>query len=171
MDTTRQRINKVFRQIDRDLDWCIISALNKTATSARSQIIKFIRQDYNIKASELRSLITIKRAKRNRPHITIMFENKPIGLFSFKARQTKKGLSYEIRKGAGRKKIESGFIAEFNYPGAFIRKGKERGPLKKLFGPTSAQLFKSEEAQNELVRILEDTFYTKLNQQVKYKFN
>lgn len=125
------------------------TALNKTAAIARTDQSKEIRKTFNITAkrlnqdlervsgsnkattNNLRSIIKATKKSKTNP-----------GLQNFGAKQTRKGVSYRIRKDQGKKTLPRAFVA--NMPnggeGIFLRTGKDRLPIVRKVGPSVIQM-------------------------------
>ena len=72
--------------------------------------------------------------------ISIITSVKRIPLFDFGARQTKRGVSYNL---GGRKTLAGAFIATMptGHEGVFMRKGANRLPIQERFGPSLGHVF------------------------------
>ena len=119
-------------------------AVNRTAESARTQIVRRLAGLVNLKQKIIRDSITLSKASRRNWVATVGINTKRIPLINFGARQNKKGLSYVIAKQSGRRQIRSAFIATMSsgHRGAFKRKGPDRLPIMELRGPSLSEFFK-----------------------------
>lgn len=77
----------------------IASALNKVAAQGRTQAVRQMKATYALPASALRSAIFVNRATRNALTATLKAAGSPLPLILFRARQTRKGVTYEIKRG------------------------------------------------------------------------
>lgn len=142
------------------------AAIKRTTDQARTRIVRGITDDVNVAA---RKLYTRGRT-RGRPiqqafrppagrieegHVAVVGSTEgaavsvkdrigrlPLGPDRFAARRTSTGISYQIDKGSGRKRIPGAFLlaARSGFTGAFIRVGRGRGAIAKLYGPSIPQV-------------------------------
>jgi len=160
-----QPIRKHFKKVSKAQSLAVVRALNKAAKAALAALSRSIRKDYNIKASDFNKIVKIVKAGNNRPFVQLIFRHETVGLFSFKATRFSKGVKATIRRG-NRQLFEGAFIANLSKgkvagkENVFKRKGKERFPIKLLFGPSSKQLASSDIGQQDLG----DAFFLKLNE-------
>lgn len=70
----------------------------------------------------------------------VIVRARPIPLVEYAGRQTRLGVTVEVKK--GRKLIRHAFIATMKsgHRGIFVRRGKARLPIKELFGPAIVDL-------------------------------
>ena len=122
---TRQvaEIRRTFRALpDQIMKPAVTSAINKVAALARTQAVREMKQIYALPASALRRAIFVNRATRTTLTATLKAEGSPLPLILFKARQTKKGVTYEIKRGR-RVLFPHAFIATMSsgHRGVFAR--------------------------------------------------
>ncbi len=95
-----------------------VRALNKSLTGTKTDMVKVIREDYNYKAAALNKRITVARASRAKIEGHVQSRGGMVHLTDIAGtRQTKKGVTVNVRKSTGRQLI----------PRAFIRSGKNSG--------------------------------------------
>jgi len=109
-----------------------VTALNKTGTKTKTQIVKQVSTRTKIKSKLIRRRVKIYKANKHTKSIVVFFGTYNISYASF---LTKSGNVIETKKGIR--------IGKFNFPGAFKttmpnghtdyyqRKGKNRLPIKK----------------------------------------
>ena len=164
--------------IQRDMRAKVIQpALNKLAEKARAEINRAIPQEYNVKASEVRNAITLRRAssgslqavievfgsarKRGRSmnmiHFlqTVVQAGRQIKLRGAKGKKAdvaalKKQLGFIIKKGGGLKKIEGAFVGNKGRT-IFRRTGNARLPIEPLQVIGFAQMFKSRKIERRVL--------------------
>lgn len=130
------------RQIQRQLDHlaeevqnrAIAAALNKTADKARAEMKRQITGEFAIKASDVGAQLRISRARAKGNMLIAVMEALPRrggrrsrNVALFRARQTSKGVTVQIKRSSGRKLI----------PGAFIGNGG-RTVFQRVSGSTMA---------------------------------
>jgi hypothetical protein len=111
-------------------------AVNKVGVSARTHMVKEIRQEVNLKAGELkRRNVTLKKANRRTltAHLTVQGARVPLS--SFGARATRKGITVTVNKRKGRQRIDSAFLRR-DRKGVWKRLEKQRLPITELHGPS-----------------------------------
>lgn len=88
-----------------------VRALNRTATSVRKISSDKVRETLNIKASFVKKLLFVQRAKRGKfsSKIAARYERVPVIAFNG-VRATKKGVSVRMRKDKPRKLFSGAFI-------------------------------------------------------------
>lgn len=107
MSTSRISLTKQIAEVRRTFNGlpaqimqpAIASALNKVAAQGRTQAVRQMKATYALPASALRSAIFVNRATRNTLTATLKAAGSPLPLILFKARQTRKGVTYEIKRG------------------------------------------------------------------------
>ena len=123
----------------------IVQAVNKTATGARTDSVKLIRQHLMLKAKSVRDNIRVVRATKGNPVAKLIAKGKrglpllgnyPVRPGKYGARKPKKGVSVQIKKRGGRKILEGSFIARMKsgHVGVFKRVGSSRLSIKELYG-------------------------------------
>jgi len=114
------RLNALQRQV---VPTATARALNKTAAQARTEAARQIKTRYQIPTRVISRAITLTQ-RANRAQLTAVVEasGHPLPLIAFRARQTRRGVSVEVTRGA-RKLIRSAFIATLRsgHKGVFAR--------------------------------------------------
>ena len=127
-------------------------AINKTAKSVRTHISSVLRNELNIKKTDLdnrnlkvffsragdgtKSLLTIRGARI--PLIYFDAKQGPRSQRNPHAPPGKKGVTYRIKKGGKREDIRNAFIVTFRsgHTAVVRRAGKKRYKIHQLFGPS-----------------------------------
>lgn len=98
-------------------DQVMAASLNRTMEQGRTQAIRAITSEYNIKASAVRARLSISYARRASGAFNMTARlsggngrNRAANVISFDARQVAGGVSVKIKKSAGRKIIKGAFI-------------------------------------------------------------
>lgn len=142
------------------------SAINKTAVSVRAEAVRMLTKDYNVKSSEVRSVLSISKASPDRPEARISGSGSPgiplveFGVLPKRVPSTvhepggkvtpERGISIEVRMG-NRKIITGGFVAQMasghigifhREPGKIDKKGHEA--IVELFGPSPIRILASD---------------------------
>lgn len=121
-------------------------ALNKSAKSAKTAMVKVVRADVGLKAGTVRDAITLVEARPGpEPTAKLRVSKKRIPLIEFNARQLKRaGVKANLKGGA--RTYPGAFIArtKSGHRGVFKRKTYPRGPrlpIVQLRGPSLAKVF------------------------------
>jgi hypothetical protein len=142
----REAVGKAKKSFGKEL----ATVVNKVAKQTVKEIGKGIREHINMKAGDVKKVITVKpRATAANPvsEFSIQWHKRP-GLQYFGARQNKSGVTYKISKKGGRTSIPGAFmgprpgtLAPKLHGGVFQRIGKSRLPIAKLRGASVAGVF------------------------------
>ena len=129
-------------------------AVNRALDGINTDSSKIIRQRYNVKKRDISIGVRNFKATRSRLEGRIDFGGKPIALEKFNPspkrftkNKPKHGISVEIRRGK-KTLFRSSFMSRAGL--IFVRQGKERLPIKYLYGPRIYQMIDSE--SKELIR-------------------
>lgn len=117
-------------------------AINRAVIAARQQAVDGVRENYNIRARDVRETLKVSKAKPNRMIAVISSLGAPIPLYKFDVRpraanaRGRTPVRVGVKKG-NRETFEKAFIARSGgVPGVYERKGAKRLPIKQLFGPS-----------------------------------
>lgn len=133
VDELRKALGDAQKGVKREL----AIALNATSKYCKSQIAKEIQATgLNTTQKVIKSGLTDSgRANAAKLAVKVTLKkSKRFGLDAFKARQTKKGVTYRITKGTGASRIPNAFIPKRYGGKVYIRQGKQRGPLRQMRG-------------------------------------
>lgn len=151
-----RRIEKQLGGFKGKLPRVMSRSINKTLTSARVQATNEITQKVNLKKTRAKRAMVLTKATFARWAGKIHFQKRRIRIIAFGARETKKGVTYKIRKTGGRKLIPGAFKATVRggqraeNTGIFARKFRkgsrservDRWPIIQQRGPSMGSLFK-----------------------------
>jgi len=140
-DVKLRKVERMLRGFPKAVPKVMSRGINRTITSAKTETARKIAAEISLKVSDVKKTIYIKKASYSRWLAQLGISGSRIPLKMFKARQTKKGVSYKI--GAKRKFIKSAFFATMSsgHIGVFKRLGKFRLPIAELFGPSLGIVF------------------------------
>jgi hypothetical protein len=186
----RHDINKAASQmvkLAKDMrDVAIMRAINKTATQAKTQAGREIKDQYQISTRVIGKSITIRRAARGALDAVITAEGKPLPLIAFQARQSRGGVSVQIKGRrvtiphsfiATMKSGHRGVYARGGYKGSFERNGqsfgrfqfgKQRFPIGELFTFSVPQGFSNKVVQRKVIARVNEQFPKVLAQEITY---
>lgn len=150
-DDKIKKVQRELRNFPKALPKVMSRGLNRTATSARTEISRSLSKRIGLKIKDVRDKLSLQRASYSNWRSAVRISGKKIGLIKFRVRQTKKGVTY--KHGRKRVLVRHAFIATMKtgHRGVFLRKGIERLPIKEIRGPSLAQVFTG--AQDDINRI------------------
>ena len=115
-----------------DIPKAIKAGVRDAARAGRTTLAKSIGQRYSLSAGRIKQDVSQATFLDGGQTAIIRTSRKPITAMQFKAKETPRGLSMSIYRGQ-RSLVRSGFMAK-GLP--FVRQGKERLPLKVVYGPS-----------------------------------
>ncbi|MEK5378073.1 phage tail protein [Paenibacillus sp. FSL P2-0173] len=158
IDTTALReAQRHLQEVKKKTKVAMYRALNRVAQNAKTNASKEIREQYVIKAGDLGSTFSIKKADKGSLSATIRSRSRGTGLdkYKFSPRRTTgkrpKVLKVAVKKG-GMKKVPGAFVAEKNGVKIFIREGRSRLPIKRLYGPPAPEMFNNVQIRESVER-------------------
>lgn len=125
-------------------------ALGRVGTTVRKVASMSIRERMAISAAVAKKAITLRRVGQTRLTLFVEASGRPIPIRDFQAKEGKRGVSYRISKGAGKKiyanKFGKGFIVPRIGGHVFVRvtpdpPGKPRANIRLAYGPSVPQYF------------------------------
>lgn len=175
----------VARRLDglqRDIaDKALASALNKTVAQAKTAMSREIRAEFNISAATVNQSLTISRASASRGKFQLSASlgsisrpgRRSLNLARFSARQTRKGVTFKVKRGGPRKLIPGSFLINGGKT-VMIREGKSRLPIKALQTIDVSQMFNTKRINAKVVELIKTKFPAIFDNDVRYftaKFN
>lgn len=156
------------------------AALMKTARAVRKEADQQIRQRWALPSSAVKgTALTVERGN-NRLTVAVVASGKPIALREYQARSTKKGATFRVVKSGGRKRYvrqgRIGFILNRFGGHVFVRteddpKGKEKGRIKKVFGPSITHYFVTNVIRERMDAVGRDVWPKRFAEELNYQFN
>lgn len=163
------RIRRMLRAVPAGLPRVVSRAINRTATSARANIVRLIAAKAKIKQKGIRKGISLRKATYRRWLAHLNVYGRRIPLIHFGARQIRTGVSYKIEKAGPRKRIQSAFVQTMpsGHKGVFKRHRPttKRLPIVQRYGPSVGAVYEGsgrlakkvkEEAHKKLVKNIDD---------------
>lgn len=152
-------------------------ALNRTATTARKEIIRFMSKRLGLRQKDVRDGSSIKKAKPDRLVAEISFRTKPFNMIRFKARQTRKGVT--AAPFGSRRFYRRAFIATMPSGARIVVKRKRapggglvrRLPIRAIFGPSLAALAESPEIEGLIERTMKKRFPEEFERDVRRRLD
>ena len=139
---TRDMVRLVTKVRDR-APRAISRALNKSAKSAKTAMVKAVREDMGLKARDVNKGLIFRASRPSRdPVAKIEISPFRVPLIKFGGTQLKRA-GYKSRLKGGSGTIPHAFEATMKsgHVGVFKRAGKERLKINELFGPSIGKVF------------------------------
>ena len=157
----------VQRQMDRlrkDIaDKAMARTLNATVAQAKTQMTRQITSEYTLPRAKVVERLRIERARYFAGKLTLQAalvgmnragRYRSINVINFKARRGKQGLTVQIKKAGGRKRIAGAFIGNKGRT-VFQRTGKARLPIKPVQVIGFSQMFNSRKIHGRVLAELD----------------
>ena len=168
-------IDPVLRSLDRlgiDLaEKAITRSLNRTITGVRTAASRAVREELTLKAKDVNRELAVRRARRRDLEAALDISVTATGLIKFRARQTQRGTTVQVKRRGGRKRISHAFIAKMKsgHVGVFVRrKGAGRLPIGERFSTAVGQFLDDERVLSELGDGAQVRFTKELSSQVDF---
>lgn len=137
-------------------------ALNRSADGVKAEAVRTLSKLTGIKQGEIRSRMWVRGATPQRLTAEVDVLGYAPNLKRFQARKTKKGIE---AKAWGQRKVYKG---SFSLPsGAVVsRTGRERAPLKKLYGPSVPRTFMRDAVIKRLKAVAEQRWRSEFEREM-----
>jgi hypothetical protein len=139
--------------LPRGLDTVVVRSLNRAITAMREETAKGIREEYAVPMRDVKATMRVQQANRGRKVASLTARGRmSIPLIRWKAKQTKKGVTVAIHKGAGRRLVahkQGKPVASFmGREHVFARPElAARNQVRRLYGPSFLSMLKRPEVQ------------------------
>jgi len=149
-------------------------ALNKTATSVRTQAVRLIANDIGVKQKQVRANIILARARRNFLQASLIAAKRRFTLIELdpRARQTARGV--QIKQQGVRRIIPHAFIITRRQSGQLAivkRKTNKRYPLIELRGESVAMGFNKFPARQLMQQTASQAWLKHFNHELHYEIS
>lgn len=171
-----------------------VRALNRAGDQTVTAIGREIRRVYNVSARLAREQTKVRdRARKGKLNFTIRIFSRRIPLIEFAARQTRRGVTVQVKKGGSRKLIARSFLAKMDSghqgvmvrsstaggKGRFFRFGRGSGkagrkwgdpdtPIAELTTLSLPRMFVEKSVRAAVSRIATESFRRNFEQQLKF---
>lgn len=147
-------------------------ALNRAASTMRSNAAKKTRKEYHIKSSDVKKTIETIKARRSSLGALVVSEGEhvPLDKFRYKPRKPKPSNPPQLKvaiKRDGYKDLKDAFVTDVNGNKIFKRVGEKRLPITRMAGPAIPQMIANDEIADYAQDRAEETFYKRLDHEVK----
>lgn len=104
------KVRSMLNGIKGGADTAIYRSINKGISHGKTQAVKAIGQELNLKAGRIKQDFTVKKAYRDNLSGSVTATGKPVGLAQFGASARKTGVSVKVKKKGSRKLLKHAFI-------------------------------------------------------------
>jgi hypothetical protein len=159
-------------------------AMNRAIVSAKAEAARIIReQNPALKIGDIKKAIVEKKAKPNdnlrNVFAYLEMEKKGIGLDKFQPRRKKiktaRGARYgvTVKFKSGRKLIPGAFMGTSRSGATMIfrRKGSDRLPIKRLYGPSPSQIIGYDALRRRLLKYGSDVYAKNFQHELDYQLS
>lgn len=166
-----EKLEKLFETTPKEAKLILGHSINRAAIAARTRASVEARKIYVVKSSDIKSKIKIRKATHNLLSAQIRVAGPVTPLMKFDVTPTTPQTT-EVRarvKKGGKKPIQNGFVTRMSsgHTNVFTRVGKNRFPIKGLYGPSIAQMFSSD----KVVKSIEERSGQVLNDRLVHEFD
>jgi hypothetical protein len=142
----------------------MVRSLNRAIKSGSTLMVRAIAQDTGLRSTDVRKALPITEATISRPVAQLAASLKRIPLIQWKARQTRRGVSYRLKGGQGRHPHAFLATMKSGHEGVFARRGRARLEIDEQFGPSLGLVFRKYRPEGE-ARVVE-MFRTNLDHEL-----
>lgn len=150
----------------------VTKALNRAMTTVAASITREVRQEYNIKAGDVRNTLSKTRASKSTLSAIVTSRGQVIPIDRFKVSprtvqpRRKKPIKIAVKKGNSLRAVKGPFVVNINGVKVFRREGKKRLPVSRVMGPSVPQMIGNEEVRNKINRTGYETFLSRVDYEI-----
>ena len=149
----------------------LATAINATAKKVRIEASRLLKKELNVPSKVLKKAIQTKSkaTAKDTKAIVGLWAGHPIPLKYFKPTQLKRGVTYKIDpKLKGKSVLRDAFIITSFGGRVYRRKGKERGPLDQVYGPSPGTVFEKAGVTEAAQKIARDELPKQIARRIKF---
>lgn len=170
---TLSDIERQLGQFKNKAPLAISRALNRATANAKTNAAKKAREEYIIKASDVKNTISISKSTRNNLGATVVSKGERLGLHKFKVspktprpKKPPKSLKVSVKKGSAKQLLHA-FIADISGTKVFERTSKARLPIRQLYGPAIPQMLGNVSVKDFIEKEAKNTLDKRLDHEVQ----
>lgn len=162
-------LHKALRDLRAQSPRAVTRALNRTLDQVATRAGREVSKETGLPVRRARDAMTKVRATFSLLRALLQVRGFRIPLIQFRARQTKRGVSYTLPRGRG--SAPGAFIRTLasGHRGVFMRKGRARLPIKELFGPSLPKAFLQAWIQRTLREVAKESFAKTLEHEIRFQ--
>ena len=168
-------IDPVLRSLDRLgiqlAEKAITRSLNKTINSVKTDASRKVREELTLLDKDVKRDLAVRRARRGGLEAAVVVSVRATGLIKFRARQTARGTTVQVKRKGGRQRLPHAFIAKMpsGHRGVFTRrKGVSRLPINELFSTSVGKFLGDERVLSQIGEAAQERFTKELSSQVDF---
>lgn len=177
-DVTAVRI-ALHRAQNEMVDKAAVSALNRVGSMVKSEAVRQVAKQRNLRVGYIRSHVYQSKAFGKHLATYIRGVGRPISLREYGAHNTAHGVSVKVMREGGRKIVHRHGNKAFvfsrghraprgNASGpVFVRTGRQRLPIEKLYGPSIPTAFVKHVAMEAFKRLAEKKWPERFNHEIR----
>lgn len=162
IESDRELVRVLTGLSEREARVACIMAGKRAAVAARTAGSRKVREVYVIKASDVRSKARVK-GTGDGAVLEIKGATEPVS--KYKAQKRRAGVFVAVKRGS-MKKVERSFTIGTRF---VARVGRERLPVKGLYGPSVPQLFGNPEVMEVMQERGGEVFAARLEHEIEYR--
>lgn len=148
----------------------ISNSLNRAITNLRSNVVKKTREEYFIKAKQIRSTMKIKKSNRSSLGAMVTSEGNKEPITSYKVTpkkptKIKRHVKVAVKKGDPKTLLDA-FIIEKYGNQIFKRYSYDRFPIEQIYGPAIPQILGNEETREFVEKEAWKTYEKRLDHEI-----
>lgn len=167
VEQTRAALGSLERRAPRE----VATALNATAKKVRIVAARALKKELNCPVKVLKKAIRNK-SKANHETLTAvvgLFRGYPIPLKYFKPTQLKRGVTYKTNpKLKGKSVLRDAFIAKQYGGRVYRRRGKARGPLQQVYGPSPGDAFEQAGIEQLATKTAQEELPKEMDRRIRF---
>ena len=147
----------------------ISRSLNRTIGGVKVAASRSVRDELTLKIKDIKKDLAIRRAPARGLEAALDVAIRATGLIKFRARQTARGTTVQVKRQGGRKRLPHAFIAKMRsgHTGVMTRhKGIGRLPIDELFSTAPGQHLDDDRVLGPIGRSAQERFTKELSSQV-----
>lgn len=149
-------------------------AMNRTMEQGKTAMSRFIRDEFAMTAAKVNDALRINRVSASKGNFKLEASmespskrGRSLNLINFGARQTKKGVTFKVKRAGGRQIVTGAFIANQGRT-VFVRTGKQRLPIKALQTINVAQMFNTRRINDKVLALITAKFPEIFEREARY---
>ena len=107
-----ERVRAALEGIKNGYENALVTSINKTLTTAKTQAAARIGNELNLKAARIKEDFTVKKANYSDPSGALTATGEPVGLVNFGANKTQKGVTVKVKRSGSRSLLKHAFISK-----------------------------------------------------------
>ncbi|KJD45986.1 phage tail protein [Paenibacillus terrae] len=142
-------MKKRYEKVKSQAKVVVSRAMNRVASNARTNVKKEIAKEYIIKSGDVNKTLSTTKASASSTTSVVRSTSRGTGLDKYKFTPKKarekgkrpKVIKAAVKKGGAVKPIKNAFVADIHGAKIFVREGKKRLPIRRLYGPPAPEMF------------------------------